>query len=304
MLSTLRRGSGGLNDVSIGDIKTLLQSQVDPARYPAHHQLAVWLHHRPWEAGNAMRSLFDDVDAHAQLWCLMAFLPSSLSPPVPFPWDVLHLLEEFTARFAEENEAEFFHGAERGVLYSLGGVSFLPLGIRYIQAGGLDFPFLSSLLTLSKDSPEKFALTVRLLAPVGWFHPRECLNFLDAFLDFKQPLHARTLETFANMRIFHPGIVDAHLQERGVDRGVQHRIKTSADLEQVTYRAHLISTQDVRITSILLGSPYGAWLTDCVLPGYLDSKTPQEAAHRFGDGLFETLRQCDWHLKRLLGLPD
>ncbi|MBM3180363.1 MAG: hypothetical protein FJZ86_08410 [Chloroflexi bacterium] len=300
VVSGLQQGTDGLNDISIEDIKTLLMCQVDPACYPAHHLFAVWLHHRPAEACAAMRQIFDDLNGHARLWLLMAFVPTTLSSPMPFPHDALHLLEEFTARFAEENETEFLHGTTRGTLQPLNAVSFFPLGVRYLRSGKTDFPLISSLLTLSKDQLEKFALTVRLLAPLGWFYPRETLNFLEPFLDFTQPLHAHVLETFANLHVFHSNIVDTWLQEHGAG---QH-IRTSADLEQVTYRAHLITTQDVRITSILLNSPYGQWLTRCVLPGYLEVKTPKEAAQRFGDGLFESLRQCDWHLKRLFGMPD
>lgn len=296
----LQRGVDGLDEISIEDIKILLMCQVDPACYPAHHLLAVWLHHRPMDACNAMRQIFDDLSGHARLWLLMAFVPSTLPTSAPFPREGLHLLEEFTARFAEENESEFLHGTTRGTLQPLGGVSFFPLGVRYLQSGNASFPLFTSLLTLSKDQPDKFALTVRLLAPLGWFYPREMLTLLEPFIDFKQPLHAHVLETFANLHVFHSGVVDTWLQEHGAEL----HVRTSVDIEQVTYRAHLITTQDVRITSILLGSPYGQWLTRCVLPGYLEMKTPKEAAHHFGDGLFESLRQCDWHLKRLFGLPD
>ncbi|MBI2334126.1 MAG: hypothetical protein HYU84_18530 [Chloroflexi bacterium] len=304
VVHALQRGSDALSDIPIEDIKTLLMSQIDPARYPAHHLLVVWLHHCPAEACNAMRQVFDDLNGEARLWLLMAFIPSTLPATTPFPHDALHLLEEFTARFAEENETEFLHGVARGTLQLLGAVSFFPLGVRYLRSGITDFPLLSSLLMLSKDQPDKFALTVRLLSPLGWFYPREVLAFLDPFINVNQPFHTYMLETFANLRVFHPGIVDAWLQEHGVEYANQYHVKTAADLEQVTYRAHLITTQDVRVTSILLNSPYGDWLTRCVLPGYLDLKTPKEAAQRFGDGLFETLRQCDWHLKRVLGMPD
>jgi hypothetical protein len=277
---------------------------VDPAHYPAHHQLALWLHHRPLEAANAMRDIFDDVDEHARLWILMAFIPSSLPPPAVFPRSALNTLEELTARYAEENEKAFLHGVERGALHALGAAACLPLGVRYVQACEVGFPLFSSLLTFSKDSPDKFALMVRLLSPLGWLYPREALHFLDDYVAFGGTPPDPILETYANMRLLHPGVVDAHLQERGADRTVQQRIKTSADLEQVTYRAHMISTHDVRVTSIILNSPYGRWLTDCVLLGYLEAKTPKEAARRFGDGLFEALRGCDWHMKRLFAVPD
>jgi DNA-binding SARP family transcriptional activator len=304
ILGSLRIREDGLDGLSSHDVWALLKSKVDAAHYPAHHQLVLWMHHRPLDAARSIASLFDESDDLARLWLLMAFLPSSMPPPVPFPQEALHLLEGLSARFAEENEPTFLHGAERGVLALLGGIAFLPLGVRYLRAGETGFPLLSSLLTLSKVQPEKFALLVRLLAPLGWSHPREVLDFLAGFVEFKPPPHPRILETLGSVSVFHGGLVDGFLRRHGADEDTLHRIKHSVDLEQVTHRARLISTHDVRVTSIILGAPYGVWLTDCVMSGYLDAKSPGEAALRFGDGLFETLRQCDWRLKRLFKIPD
>lgn len=301
VLSTLRQGEAGLGGVLIGDIKILLQSRIDPARYPAHHQLALWLHFHPQEALSAIESIYDDLDGHARLWVIMAFLPLSARPASAFPHNGLDLLEEFTARLAEENEPFFLEGVERGALRLLGEISFLPLGLRYIHAGKNKLPMLASLLAASKAQPEKYAWILRLLAPLGWFHPREVFDFLSNAVDVSQTRDSRLLEMLGSMHVFHPNLVDAFLQKQNVDEALRQRIRVYANIEQITHRARILSTQDVRVTSILLNSPYGQWLTDCVMSGYLEAKTPKEAARRFGDGLFETLRECDWSLKRLFG---
>lgn len=304
VLSTLGQGRDGLDNVSVEDVRTLLQSHIDPARYPAHHQLALWIHFRPLEAINAIDSIYDDLDGHARLWVIMAFLPSSIQPAVPFPADGLNLLEELTTRLAEENESVFLEGVERGALQPLGAVAFLPLAIRYLQSGKNDLPLLTSLLALAKNKPEKYSAILHLLAPLGWFHARETLDFLAGVVEFSRPMDSRLLETMGAIYVFHAGILDAFLEQYHVDDFARHRIRFSADVEQITYRARIISTQDVRVTSLLLGSPYGHWLTNCVMAGYLDSKTPREAARRFGEGLFESLRQCDWSLNRLFGISE
>ncbi len=300
LLAALKLRAEGLERIQADDLQTLLACRVDAARYLAHHQLCLWLNLRQDQALPVLQSLFDAADdPEVRLWLLMTFQPLNAPRLERFRDESLLTLESLTARFAEENRALFLEGASRGTLSLFGPIGFFPLGMRYARARRFDFPLLSAYMT---DAPEASARYLRLLAPVGWFHPQEALARFAAHVDFKKPLHPRMVESLGLIWVSHPEVVDAFLCRVGVDEAVQRQVRAAVDIETTLRAINLIHNTDLRVGSVLLGAPYGKWVTDSVFQGYVDSKSFEEAASRFGRGLVDIYMENGWRLKRILGI--
>lgn len=248
-----------------------------------------------------IQSLFDSArDPEIRLWLLMAFQPLNAPRLERFHDESLLTLENLTARFAEENRDLFFNGVTRGTLGLIGPIAFFPLGMRYACAKQFDFPLLTALL--AAGGPDLTAKYLRLLAPVGWFHPQEALALFESRVDFKKPLHPQVIESLGLIWVSHPEVVDHFLRRAGADEVTQRQVRAAVDIETTLRSINLIHNTDLRVSSILLGAPYGRWVTDSVFAGYVDSKSLDEAASRFGKGLIEIYMESGWRLKRILGL--
>ena len=300
-LETLKLREGGLDRISPDDLQVLLASPSDAVRYLPHHQLCLWLNVKQGQALSAIQALFDSAgDPEIRLWLLMAFQPLNAPRLEHFHADSLQALENLTARFAEENRELFFNGVSHGTLGLIGPIAFFPLGMRYARAGKFDFPLLAAML--AAGGTERTAQYLRLLAPVGWFHPQEVLALFEKMVDFKKPLQAQVIESLGLIWVSHPEVVDNFLHRAGVDEATQRHVRATVDIETTLRSINLIHNTDLRVGSVLLGAPYGRWVTDSVFQGYVDSKSLEEAASRFGRGLVEVYMESGWRLKRILGL--
>jgi len=300
VLASLKLREGGLDTVSQEDLSLLLVSPSDAVQILVHHQLCLWLNLRQEQALSVIQSLFDSTDIPStRLWLLMAFQPLNAPGIERFQGDSLQALENLTARFAEENRGLFIEGASNGTLGLIGPIGFFPLGMRYARAQKFDFPLLSA---YAASDPAGAAQYLRLLSPVGWFHPQEVLAVFEHKVDFRKPLHPQVLESLGLLWVSHPEVVDHFLRYVGASEVMQRQIHTSVDIEQTLRAINLIHNTDLRVSSILLGAPYGRWVTDSVFQGYVASQSLDEAASRFGQGLVEVYMQSGWRLKRILGL--
>ncbi len=299
-LATLKLGANGLDKISPDDLQVLLASPADAVRYLAHHQLCLWLNLRQGAAMPVIQSLFDSAgDPEIRLWLLMTFQPLNAPRLERFRDEGLQALENLTARFAEENRGQFLEGVSRGTLGLFGPIGFFPLGMRYARARKFDFPLLAAYLM---GGPGMTAQCLRLLAPVGWFYPQEVLAQFESNVDFKKPLHAQVIESLGLIWVSHPEVVEDFLHRVGADEVKQRQIHAAADIEKTLRAINLIHNTDLRVSSVLLGSPYGRWVTDSVFQGYVDSKSLDEAASHFGRGLVDIYMESGWRLKRILGL--
>jgi len=300
VLSCLKRRADGLDDVSLDDLQTLLHCPSDAVRYLAHHQLCLWLNLRQGQALQGIQALFDSAnDPEIRLWLLMTFQPLNAPRLKPLSSEGLQTLEHLTARFAEENRGLFLNGVSHGTLGLFGPIGFFPLGMRYARAGRFDFPLLSAYL---ESQPESAPNYLCLLAPVGWFHPQETLALFAKHVNFKKPLDARVVESLGRIWVSHPEATEAFLRRVGLDEGTQRQVRAGAEIESTLRGINLIHNTDLRVSSILLGAPYGKWVTDSVFQGYVDSKSLDEAASRFGRGLVDVYMESGWRLKKILGL--
>ena len=304
VVANLRLGAEGIDRASLPDLRTLYRAGADAARIAAQHQLAMWLHLRPEPALAAVQTLFDEADSLVRLWLLLTFLPLSASTPAPFPASALTVLEHLTARLAHDDPPAFQRGLRSGLMAAAGPMSFLPLGLRYGQAGRFDFPLLASLITDARDQPETVAPYLRLLAPVGWTYPQPVLDLIAAATDLEAPVPALTLKALGVVRALHPDGVEGFLVRVGASESLKRRVRLAVDVEQIVQQASLVAASDLRISSLIIGAPYGRWVTDAVLDGYLECASRQEAGRRFSEGLFDVMVEAGWRLNRLLGLPD
>ncbi|MBV6396164.1 MAG: hypothetical protein HFACDABA_01757 [Anaerolineales bacterium] len=300
MLHCLKLRGDGLDQISLDDLRLLLACPSDAVRYLAHHQLCMWINLREAQALQAIQTLFDSVnDPEVRLWLLMTFQPLNAPRIKPLSLNGLHTLENLTARFAEEHPDMFLEGVSRGTLGLFGPIAFFPLGMRCARAHQFDFPLLAARLA---SDPERIAQHLRLLAPVGWFHPQEALAFIEKHVNFKKALHPQLAETLGRIWVSHPEVVDTFLRRVGVDGATQQHLHADADIEVTLRSINLIHNTDLRVSSVLLGAPYGKWVTDSVFEGYVDSKSFEQAASRFGRGLVDVYMESGWRLKKILGL--
>ncbi|MBI5935043.1 MAG: hypothetical protein HY867_15160 [Chloroflexi bacterium] len=300
VLSCLKRRADGLDDVSLDDLQTLLACPSDAVRYLAHHQLCMWLNLRQEQSLQAIQALFDSAaDPEIRSWLLMAFQPIHAPRLKSLSAEGLQSLENLTARVAEENRELFLDGISHGTLGLFGSIAFFPLGMRYAQMGNFDFPLLSAYLESHSMSASHH---LRLLAPVGWFHPQAALAMFEKHVNFKKPLDAFVIESLGKIWVSHPETTEAFLRRVGLDEATQRQVRAGADIESTLRGINLIHNTDLRVSSILLGAPYGKWVTDSVFEGYVDSKSLDEAASRFGRGLVDIYMESGWRLKRILGL--
>ncbi|MEW5939926.1 MAG: BTAD domain-containing putative transcriptional regulator [Chloroflexota bacterium] len=300
VLDCLKQREAGLDSVSPEDLQTLLASPLDAVRYLAHHQLCLWLNLRQEEAVQVVQSLFDSLDdSEIRLWLLMTFQPLNAPGVRKFTAESLHALENLTARFAEENREIFLRGASRGTLGLIGPIGFFPLGMRYARARKFDFPLLAAYLAKEPQATPDY---LRALAPVGWFHLQEALARFELHVDFRKPLHPQAVESLGLLWVSHPDEVDLFLRGAGVTDAVQRQIHAAVDIEKTLRAINMIHTTDLRVSSVLLGAPYGRWVTDSVFAGYVESGSFEEAASRFGRGLVDVYVESGWKLKRILGL--
>ena len=300
VLAALKLREAGLDRVSVDDLQILLASPADAVRYLAHHQLCLWLNLNPAGALPVIQTLFDAAqDPEIRLWLLMTFQPLNVPRCAPFDSESLQALENLTALFAEQNRDLFLAGASRGTLGLIGPIGFFPLGMRYARARKFDFPLLSAYLTGDSASAHQL---LRLLAPVGWFYPQEALALFEKHVDFKTQLPLGVIEALGRLWVSHAEVVDLFLRRVGVDEKTQRQIHTSPDIEKTLRAINLIHNTDLRVGSVLLGAPYGRWVTDSVFQGYIDSKSFDEAASSFGRGLVEIYMESGWRLKRILDI--
>ena len=110
------------------------------------------------------------------------------------------------------------------------------------------------------------------------------------------------IESLGLILVSHPEVVDNFLRRDGADEVTQRHVRAAVDIEATLRSINLIHSVDQRVSSVLLGAPFGRWVTDSVFQGYVDSKSLEEAASRFGRGLVEVYMESDWRLKRILGL--
>lgn len=301
VLDHLRRGRGRADGTDQSDLHALFESRSDAVRFLAHHHLSALIHVGQPEALTFAQSLFDAAaDPEARLWILASFMPLSAPTKNASSEENLHTLESLTARFAEENSNLFFEGVSQGTLSLFGPIAFFPLGMYYARAGKFDFPLLAA--RMAADDPALAARTLRVLAPVGWFHPQEALAIFQSKVDFKKTLHPLVAESLGRMWVSHPEVVDHFLRGAGADESAQRQVHAAVDVEQTLRAINLIHNTDLRVSSILLNAPYGKWVTDSVFQGYVDSKSLDEAASRFGRGLVDVYMESGWKLKRILGL--
>lgn len=300
ILACLKRGAAGLDEISLDDLRLLQASSSDAVQILVHHQLCLWLNLRQEQALPAIQTLFESADSPAsRLWLLMAFEPLNAPGIGRFRDDSLQALESLTAQFAEEHRELFLAGGSRGTLGLIGPIGFFPLGTRYARAKKFDFPLLAACLA---GDPEGSTRYLRLLAPVGWFHPQEVLSVFEQKVDFGKPLRPEVAEALGLIWVSHPRIVDHFLRRVGASEQAQRQVRAAVDIEQTLRAINLIHNTDLRVSSILLGAPYGRWVTDAVFQGYVESKSLGEAASRFGQGLVDVYMQSGWSLKKLLGL--
>jgi len=300
VLHCLKRRDEGLDDISLDDLRLLFTCPSDAVRYLAHHQLCLWINAREEQALQAIQTLFDSTEEpEVRLWLLMTFQPLKAPRIKPLSLDGLHTLENLTARFAEEHPDMFLEGVSHGTLGLFGPIAFFSLGMRYAIARRFDFPLLAARLT---SDPERVAQHMRLLTPVGWFHPQETLAFIEKHMDFNKPLHPKIAETLGRIWVSHPEVVDTFLHRVGMDEVTQQHVRADANIEMTLRSINLIHNTDLRVSSVLLGAPYGKWVTDSVFEGYVDSKSLEQAASRFGRGLVDIYMESGWRLKRILGI--
>jgi hypothetical protein len=302
VLASLKKRADGLNSVSLDDLQMLLTSSSDAVQILVHHQLCLWLNLRQEQALAAIQALFDSASNPAtRLWLLMAFQPLNAPGADHLRDGSLHTLESLTAHFAEEDPEIFFSGVSHGTLGLIGPIGFFPLGMRYARAQKFDFPLLTAYMLAH---PEEIPQYLRLLAPVGWFHPKEVLAQFQQMVDFKQKLHPLLIESLGLLWVSHSEVVDQFLRQVGTNEVIQRKIHASADIEKTLRAISLIQNTDLRVSSILLDAPYGRWVTDSVFEGYITSQSLDEAASRFGHGLVDVYMQSGWRLKKILGLEN
>ncbi len=300
ILSCLKQGTECTDEIEASDLQTLFESKSDAVHFLAHHHLSALIHTRAALGLSLAQTLFDSTrDPVIRVWILATFLPYS-APALEHDFEGgFNVLENLTARLAEENERIFFEGAGAGTLSFFGPIAFFPLGMRYARAGRLDFPLLSAYLASHPESAPKY---LRLLAPVGWFHPQAALEMFEKHVNFKKPLDALVIEALGKIWVSHPETAEAFLRRVGLDEATQRQVHAGADVESTLRGINLIHNTDLRVSSILLGAPYGKWVTDSVFQGYVESKSLDEAASRFGRGLVDIYMESGWSLKRILGL--
>ena len=302
VLDTLRMGEAGLERVPISDILTLLNTGLEAAILLAQHQLAVWLHLRPGDALPAIQSLFAQVDHTARLWLLFAFLPLSAPTAASRPDALLPVLEEFTACLLAEGPASFEQTFPRELGIPQRVIPLLPLGLRYAEVGRLEFPLVRSLIDSVRQQPEAVAAYLRLLAPVGWYHPQPVLKIIAAHTNIQCQLPKPFIEALAMIWVLHAQAVENMMQRLGANDLLIRLVRMAADIEGVAHCIGNVNTNDLRVSSIIRGAPYGRWVTDSVLAGYLECSSLEDASRRFGAGLLEIFIENNWQVKKVLGL--
>ena len=114
----------------------------------------------------------------------MAFQPLNAPRLERFHSNSLQTLENLTARVGGKPQL-FFNGVSRGTLGLFSTIGF-PAGNALCPRPKI-FPPLPRCWRQAAG-PAKIAQHLRLLAPVGWFHPHEALAVFESKVDLKETL--------------------------------------------------------------------------------------------------------------------